>query len=73
MEGDSLVSEQRSQVRGSLSDWQDNFKEKKAGRRQGRIPLPAPGQPAWVAGGCVQAAALPTQRGVCKNNLHVEG
>lgn len=73
VEGDRPVSGQRSRVWGSLSDQQDDFEEKKAARRQGRIPLPDPRQPAWVAGGCVQAATLPTRGGVCRNSLHVEG
>lgn len=73
MEGDRPVSRQRSRVWGSLSDQRDDFEEKKAARRQGRILLPAPWQPAWVVGGCVQAAALPAQRGVCRSSLHAEG
>lgn len=40
--GDSPVLEQRSQVRGSLSIWQDHFSEVEEGRGQGRISLPAP-------------------------------
>lgn len=47
--GDSLVLEQRSQVRGLLSVWQDHFSEGEEGRGAGQDPSAC--SPAWAAGG----------------------
>lgn len=54
MEGDRLVSEQRS-----LSDWQDDFQARQAGRD----PAVCSPQPAWVAGGC-------PRKGVFAGTIH---